>query len=205
MGPKQFATFPLPARGEVIVGRGGGDGVDVKLDDAKASRRHLRLHIGDAIEVEDLGSANGTRVHGRKLAARTRVSILPGEAISVGSLVLMVQVSRALPVQRRGRPLSETELEQRVEWECARAEATGGTFSLARVPVPPDATPPDVAYGAIRMIDVVGRCGPHALALLMPGLAGETARGVATEFAHRLVDGAPAIRIASYPGDGRSA
>ena len=69
MGPKQFATFALPARGELIVGRGGAAGVDVKVDDAKASRRHLRLHLGDEIEVEDLGSANGTRVHDRRLDA----------------------------------------------------------------------------------------------------------------------------------------
>ncbi len=205
MGPKQFATFALPARGDVIVGRGRGDGVDVKLDDAKASRRHLRLHIGDAIEVEDLGSANGTRVHDRRLEARLRVRVLPGEAISVGSLVLMVQVNRSLPVQRRGRPLSETELERRIDWECARADATDGTFTIARVPAPPDAPPPDVAYGAIRMIDVVGRCGPRALALLMPGLAGETAHGVATAFAQRLVDDPAGIRVATYPGDGRSA
>jgi two-component system response regulator AtoC len=205
MGPKQFATFALPARGEVIVGRGGGDGVGVKLDDAKASRRHLRLHIGDDVEVEDLGSANGTRVHGRRLEARARVRVLPGEAISVGSLVLMVQVSRSLPVQRRGRPLSEIELERRIDWECARADATGGTFSIARLSAPPDATPPDVAYGAIRMVDVVGRCGPRALALLMPGLAGETAHRVASAFAQRLADDPPSIRLASYPGDGRSA
>jgi two-component system response regulator AtoC len=205
MGPTQFATFALPVRGEVIVGRGSGDGVDVKLDDARASRRHLRLHIADAIEVEDLGSANGTRIHERKLAARTRVRILPGEAISVGALVLMVQSNGSVPVQRRGRPISEAELEQRIEWECARAEATGGTFSLARVPAPPDAAPPDVAYGTIRMIDVVGRCGPRAVALLMPGLAGETAYGVATAFAQRLGSGPPRIRVVSYPGDGRHA
>ena len=37
------------------MGRASGDGVDVKLDDAKASRRHLRLIVGDTIEVEDLG------------------------------------------------------------------------------------------------------------------------------------------------------
>ncbi len=53
------------------------------------------------------------------------------------------------------------------------------------------------------MIDVVGRCGPHALALLLPGLAGDTARGVAAAFAQRLVGGAPRVRVASYPGDGR--
>ena len=52
MGPKLFATFALPVRGEVIVGRGGGEGADVRVDDPKASRRHLRLHVGDEIEVE---------------------------------------------------------------------------------------------------------------------------------------------------------
>ena len=43
MGPKQFARFALPTRGEVVVGRGYTAAVDVQLDDAKASRRHLRL------------------------------------------------------------------------------------------------------------------------------------------------------------------
>ena len=68
MGPKVFATFALPPSGEAIVGR-GGDGIDVKLDDAKASRRHLCLHVSEAgdIEVEDLGSANGTRVRDSRL------------------------------------------------------------------------------------------------------------------------------------------
>ena len=205
MGKKQFATFALPARGEVIVGRGGSADVAVKLDDAKASRRHLRLHIGDTIEVEDLGSANGTRVHDRKLAPRTRVRILPGEAIAVGALVLMVQPNRRLPVQRRGRPISEAELEERVEWECTRAEATGGTFSVASVPASGDASPPDIAYGTIRMIDLVGRCGPRALGLLMPGLSGEPARAMAAEFAQRSGAGAANVRVVSYPGDGRHA
>ena len=77
MGPKQFATFALPARGDVIVGRGDASGVGIKLDDAKASRRHLRLIVGDSgdVEIEDLGSANGTRVHDRKLAPGTRVRV----------------------------------------------------------------------------------------------------------------------------------
>ena len=63
--------------------------------------------------------------------------VLPGEAIAIGSLVLMVQPNRS-PGARgaRGQPLSHGEFEGRVEWECARAEATGGTFSVARVPAP---------------------------------------------------------------------
>ena len=189
MGPKQFATFALPARGEVIVGRGGGDGVDIKLDDAKASRRHLRLHVGDEIEVEDLGSANGTRVHDRKLAAGTRVRVLPGEAIAVGSLVLMVQPNRSARAAARGRPLSHDEFEGRVEWECARAEATGGTFSVARVQAPPDAarrTPRPVRCGRSTSSAATARASYE---LLLPGLAGDTARALAAAFAQRLGGG----------------
>jgi len=55
------------------------------------------------------------------------------------------------------------------------------------------------------VIDVVGCRGPRELALLMPGLTGEAARSVATAFAQRVADGAPGVRIVSYPGDGRHA
>jgi DNA-binding NtrC family response regulator len=206
MGPKRFATFALPARGEVIVGRSGTAGVDVNLDDAKASRRHLRLHISDAgqIDVEDLGSANGTRVRDHKLTPGERVRVLPGEAIAVGALVLMVQPNRSAAA-RRGQPLAHSEFEGRVEWECARAEATGGTFSVARVQASPGG---DVDATVTRPIDVIGRYGPGEYELLFPGLTGESARPLAAAFAQRL-DGAArrAVRvgIASYPDDGRHA
>jgi DNA-binding NtrC family response regulator len=201
MGPKQFATFALPARGEVIVGRGGGAGVDVSLDDAKASRRHVRLRVGDDIEVEDLGSANGTRVHDRKLEPGARVRVLPGEAISIGSLVLMVQPNRPPRAAGRAQPLSHAEFEGRVEWECARAEATGGMFSVARVQAASDAGAPAV----LRPIDVVGRFGPGEWELLLPGLGGDTARVLAAAFAEAAAGGAARVGVAHYPDDGRHA
>ena len=215
MGPKQFATFALPERGELIVGRGGGDRVDVKLDDAKASRRHLRLHVGQGqahdVEIEDLGSANGTRVHDRKLEPGARVRVFPGEAIAIGSLVLMVQPNRPGRAAARARPLSHAEFEGRVEWECARAEATGGTFSVARVRAASDVGALDgesnVAALPARPIDVVGLFGPGEYELLLPGLAGETARVLAAAFAQAAAGGEPAagVGVASYPDDGRHA
>ena len=207
MGPKVFATFALPPSGEAIVGR-GGDGIDVKLDDAKASRRHLCLHVSEAgdIEVEDLGSANGTRVRDSRLDPGIRVRVLPGEAISVGSLVLMVQPNRPRAAAARARPLPHGEFEGRVEWECARAEATGGRFSVARVQGTTDDGPGGDG-SAVRTIDVVGRYGPGEHELLLPGLSGETARALATAFAQRLggAGRAPRIGVATYPEDGRHA
>ena len=105
MGPKQFATFALPARGELIVGRGGGAGVDVKLDDAKASRRHLRLHVGGP----------GARGRDRRPGQRERHAPprapagagragarSPGRGDRIGSLVLMVQPNRPARAAARG-------------------------------------------------------------------------------------------------------
>src|SRR5450755_2356560 len=112
MGEAVFETVPLPARGEVGVGRGSE--ADVRLDEPRASRRHARLRIGDELQIEDLGSANGTRVRGRKLEAGKAVAIAAGEAIAIGSLVIMVQVNRT---SRAGRAvLAHTELEGRIDW-----------------------------------------------------------------------------------------
>jgi two-component system, NtrC family, response regulator AtoC len=51
-------VYPLPEVGVVSIGRGPLN--EIQIDDQSVSRRHLRLHIGAKIEVEDLGSANGT-------------------------------------------------------------------------------------------------------------------------------------------------
>jgi DNA-binding NtrC family response regulator len=93
MGPAAFHTVPLPARGDLVVGRGSS--ADVDIDEPRASRRHARLRVGDSITIEDLGSVNGTRVRGRKLEPGRPVAVSPGEAIAIGGLVLMVQLDRA--------------------------------------------------------------------------------------------------------------
>jgi two-component system, NtrC family, response regulator AtoC len=95
MGPDVFETRPLPTRGELVIGRGRG--ADVPIDEPRASRRHARLRVGPgaAFEVEDLGSANGTRVRGRRVEPGRAVAIAPGEAIAIGALVLMVQADSA--------------------------------------------------------------------------------------------------------------
>ena len=60
---------------ELTIGRAAND---LSVDDPAISRRHavFRL-VGDALEVEDLGSRNGTLVNGERIAA-TR----PGTAAS---------------------------------------------------------------------------------------------------------------------------
>jgi two-component system, NtrC family, response regulator AtoC len=83
-----------PLKSDVVIGR--SEQADVRIDDTSVSRRHAIVHVGDALEVEDLGSANGTFV--RRAAndptarhrIEGRVKIDVGDFIEVGSVVLVV-------------------------------------------------------------------------------------------------------------------
>lgn len=92
----------LPARGTVVLGRGGK--VDLALDHASVSRRHACLHMGDQLMVEDLGSANGTRLVTTRLDAQStaqtvdqklqpnvRTPVAKTAAIHLGSVVVLVR------------------------------------------------------------------------------------------------------------------
>ncbi len=92
----------LPARGAVLLGRGGK--VDLAIDHASVSRRHACLHLGDQIMVEDLGSANGTRLVTTRLDAQStaqtvdhrlqphvRTPVAKTAAIHLGSVVILVR------------------------------------------------------------------------------------------------------------------
>ena len=86
----EIVTGPLagrrvPLRGEVTVGRAD---TDLELNDAEVSRAHavLRPRPDGNVEVEDLGSTNGTYVDER-LAMRTAI-LQPGQQLRIGSTVL---------------------------------------------------------------------------------------------------------------------
>src|SRR5262245_40629228 len=94
IGNGLVGSYPLPAGSTVIIGR--GDDADVRLPDPKASRRHARLRVdaGGGVELEELGSANGTYVLDRRLGPAETLKINAGEAIRIGTLLLMVDFER---------------------------------------------------------------------------------------------------------------
>ena len=100
--------------GPVLVGR--AEECDVHVDEASVSRRHVIIHpgMGSApAEVEDLGSANGTRVGGRRLAAKERVVLVPGDLVEMGKAILVtLETPRSLPHggAAQGDPESVTRL-----------------------------------------------------------------------------------------------
>jgi len=71
---------------ETVIGR--GEGADLRISDPAVSRSHLRLSIGQTIEVTDLGSTNGTRVNG---VPQSHAVLTNGDVIDVGSTRLVVR------------------------------------------------------------------------------------------------------------------
>jgi transcriptional regulator with PAS, ATPase and Fis domain len=83
---------------------------DIRIDHRSVSRRHIRLHLGERIELEDMGSANGTwlfpvlppglgNVHDetmhsaeeRRLAPGTRVAVALGDMVRIGLALVSIQ------------------------------------------------------------------------------------------------------------------
>jgi len=72
------------------------------------------------MQIEDLGSANKTRVRDMPLSPGERLTILPGEAIAIGSTILMVQQRLPPRCGSSAARLPRAALEE----ECARSELT---------------------------------------------------------------------------------
>ena len=69
---------------------GRADNADVQLHDARVSRRHAVVEqVGEAYQITDLESANGTFVNGRRITEPT--DLRPGDAIRIGRSELVVR------------------------------------------------------------------------------------------------------------------
>jgi DNA-binding NtrC family response regulator len=76
--------------GEIFIGR--SPSCTISLEDAKVSRKHVRLLIEDGqARVSDLGSRNGTLVNGEKL--ETEIILLPGDRLQVGDSTVLFEPS----------------------------------------------------------------------------------------------------------------
>lgn len=101
MWEDRSATLTLPDRGSILIGRdaaslGSGPSLPFVIEHPSVSRKHARIDLdfdGEArqLTITDLGSANGTRVNGRKLGEGEAVAITAGVLVEVGTVVVIVQ------------------------------------------------------------------------------------------------------------------
>jgi two-component system, NtrC family, response regulator AtoC len=117
-------TYPLLASGMVVIGR--ADGCDLVLRNPLVSREHAVLHLGETLEIEDLGSANGTSLGSRRLEPRTRVPLARGQVVFMGAVALTVQDGQDA-VAEPPQMVSQEALEQHLQALAgARHPATKG-------------------------------------------------------------------------------
>jgi DNA-binding NtrC family response regulator len=205
IGENYVATHPLPDDGDLTIGR--SKGVEVLIDVPQISRRHAILHLGSPIRLEDLGSANGTRVRGRQLDSGETVDVAPGDVIELGSTLILLQ--RRETARRPKRVWSHGTFEGRLEDECSRAEATGqGRFGLVRLraPAAEGVSVPELLATVLRPGDVLAEYGPDEYEVLLLDADAETGQRLVGQFVLRLQRGGiePRVALALYPTDGRS-
>jgi DNA-binding NtrC family response regulator len=205
LGNGTFATHPLPEAGLVTLGRGST--CDIPIEDKSISRRHAILSMGDKLTIEDLDSANGTRVRGAqiKLGQPTRIAV--GELVGLGKVNIILQ-QRLAPRSRR--VLTREDFSARLEEECARTQRSGAAFALLRIEPDVRASAGLVEEGLCEMLretDILGKHSPHEYRVLLidtpPTNADDAVRRISAKLVQR--GHKSRILVACYPRDGGTA
>jgi pSer/pThr/pTyr-binding forkhead associated (FHA) protein len=90
----------LLGEGDVVIGRSAY--CSLVLDQETLSRVHAALRVhDDGVEIEDLGSSNGTFVNGARISSIVRV--MPGDDVRLGHVRVWVEVVNARASADTGR------------------------------------------------------------------------------------------------------
>ena len=102
---KTLPLYGLPD--QIVVGR--GTACDWQLDDPSLSRKHCQFRWnGKLLTVEDLGSANGTRVGGR--SARQPLPVGADDVVQLGTVMVSFVALRVVPAGGRDVDAEATKL-----------------------------------------------------------------------------------------------
>jgi DNA-binding NtrC family response regulator len=126
---ERTSKVSLPADGRVVLGRSRS--ADVRIDHPSVSREHAALHLGPVPRVEDLRSANGTRLRGARLQPEAPVPLGPDDVLDVGA-VLVVLRARSLSSQNE-RTCHPALFELHVEEREQQLGSGGSPFAVARI------------------------------------------------------------------------
>jgi class 3 adenylate cyclase len=76
----------------VLIGRDSGQ-CDVVLLNTSVSRRHARLSVDENnfLQVEDVGSTNGTSINGKPVEPGVSQTLVPGSTLKLGDIELVVR------------------------------------------------------------------------------------------------------------------
>jgi pSer/pThr/pTyr-binding forkhead associated (FHA) protein len=131
-GPAAGRTVDIEE--EIVIGR---EDTDLDIDDPELSRRHAVVRrFANRLQVEDLGSTNGTYVDGTRIAEPTLLG--GGAQIKIGTTVLAVE--GVLPVSEPGsdQPRNVTRVSPAIATtpSASAPQAAAATASAATVTAP---------------------------------------------------------------------
>lgn len=204
-GVNTVSTHVLPSQGEVTIGR--AQDADVHLTDASISRQHAILHIDTSpndevsLVLEDLGSANGTSVSGRRLDPHAMTPVKLGEAIDLGAIMLTVQ--RAALGSRVRRVWARIDFDARLTEECERARLTDVPFALVRLSTPyPELRPQlERALSIFKSFDFVAKLDPNTYGIIAIDVPDRGKAGLVERLARHTEE--LDVDVAIYGQDGR--
>ncbi len=132
-GKYQGGEFALPSGKEIIVGRSSD--LEMVLVEDMVSRKHARIFWdNDQIEIEDLGSTNGTFVNGEKIK---RATLKEGDRVLIGTSILKVIASErpvsAAPNIERSKENLETAAAATAQKTSVRTTMSG---AIDEIPLP---------------------------------------------------------------------
>ena len=188
----------LPDGIDVTFGRSRG--ATITVDHEKVSRTHARIRrAGDVIEVEDLGSRNGTRINGERAEGVRRLS--SGDEVTIGPILAVVGTSSGL---RRPSPIADALAgEARFAAEVDRAVRYHRPVTFALLRTTNDAVLDQIAR-TLRPMDMLAEDAGDDYLLILPELArtdGEAAVKRALDLARAA--GVPATAATAVcPSDG---
>ena len=191
--------------GELVIGR---ENADLTIDDAEVSRRHVAVRLeGGELEVEDLGSANGTFVNGSRIEGPVKVG--GGAKIRVGRTefevrgVLPTRGEKHERTQVAGSPIADPQVTRAtptLDPELTRARSvpdpqTTKAHGIPDVEKTKAHAIPDVEQTKARAIPDVQKTKAHAV----PDPQVTQARSVPADLAKASAPAAPA------PGSSKNA
>jgi len=175
----------LPEGVDVTFGRSRG--ATITLDSEKVSRMHARVRrTGDVIEVEDLGSRNGTRVNGDRIDGPRK--LVTGDEVSVGPILAVVGVTSGL---RRASAIADViGGESRLAAEVDRSVRYHRPVTVAMIRTASDAIL-DQIERAIRPMDLIAEDAGDDYLVILP----ELGRDDGAAAVQRLLDFARAANV----------
>lgn len=92
----------LPIEGDVVIGR---EGADLTIEDQELSRRHAVVRpAAGGVEIEDLGSTNGTIVDGRRIDSP--VTVTTGATLELGGSRIAIELAAPDTTRMRDQPVA---------------------------------------------------------------------------------------------------